>query len=111
MPFEGSAAEKVRGVGSTVEGAAPSTSTQCVVGSHSVATAPGMAEQRPELADGILVTAGVRSGGLMSCDPGVAVELLAFNAYVRRTGERMGHLSFSSRGGLERDGVDPLSRG
>ena len=91
MPFEGPAAEEVHGVGSTVEGAAPRTFAQCVAGSHNGATVPGMAEQRPELADGIPVTAAVRSGGLTPCDPGVAVELLAFNASVRREGEQMGH--------------------
>ena len=45
MPFEGPTAEEVHGVGSTVEGAAPRTFAQCVAGSHSVATAPGMVEQ------------------------------------------------------------------
>jgi len=95
MPIEGSAAGKahgaVREVGSTVTGAVLGTFAQGIAGSHSGATVLGMAEQRPELADGILVTAGVRSGGLMPCDPGVAVELLAFNASVRRAGEQMGH--------------------
>ena len=43
--FEGSTAEKVRGVGSTVAGVVPGMSVQGVAGSHSVATVPGMAEQ------------------------------------------------------------------
>jgi hypothetical protein len=94
MPVEGPAAEKVREVGSTVEGVAPSTSVQCVAGSHSVATAPGMVEQRPELVDGTPSAVAVRSGGLTPSDPGDAAELLAFNAYVHRAGERMGHFSF-----------------
>ena len=62
------------------------------------------------MADGIPVIAAVRSGGLTPSDPSVAVELLAFNASVQWAGERMGRLSFPSRGGLERDGADPLSR-
>ena len=42
---------------------------------------------------------------------GVVVEWLAFNASVRRAGERKGRLSFTSRGGLERGGDDsPCSR-
>jgi hypothetical protein len=45
MPVEGSAAEKVRGVGITVVGAVPGTSAQGVAGSHSVAPVLGMAEQ------------------------------------------------------------------
>jgi hypothetical protein len=45
MPIEGYAVEKVRGVGNTVVGAVPGTSVQSVVGSHSVAAVPGMAEQ------------------------------------------------------------------
>ena len=45
MPIEGSAAEKVRGVGSTVAGAALVTSTQDAAGSHSADTVLGMAEQ------------------------------------------------------------------
>ena len=69
----------------------PSTSGLSAEGSHSVATAPGMVEQCPELADGSPVTATVRSSGLTPSDPGVAVELLAFNASVRWAGERMGH--------------------
>ena len=36
---------------------------------------------------------------------------MEFNAFVRRAGEQKGRLSFSSRGGLERDGDDsPRSR-
>ena len=45
MPVEGSAIEKVRGVGSTVVGAVPGTSAQGVAGSHSVAPVLEMAEQ------------------------------------------------------------------
>ena len=57
------------------------------------------------------VTAAVRNGGLTPSDPGAMEEWLAFNASVRRAGERKGHLSFTSRGGLERDGDDlPHSR-
>ena len=42
---------------------------------------------------------------------GAVEEWLAFNASVRRAGKRQGRLSFSSRGGRERDGDDPsLSR-
>ena len=44
-PVEGSAKEKVRGVGSTVARAVPGASAQGVVGSHRVVTVPGMAEQ------------------------------------------------------------------
>ena len=95
MPIEGSAVGKVhgvvQGVGSTVAREVLGTFAQGVAGSHSGATVSGMAEQRPKLADGILVTAAVRSGGLTPSDPGVAVELLAFNASVRRAGEQMGH--------------------
>ena len=63
------------------------------------------------MADGTPGTVAVQSGDLTPSDPGAAAELLAFNAYVRRAGERMGRLSFPSRVGLERDGVDLLSRG
>ena len=35
------------------------------------------------------ITPTVRSGGLTPSDPGAAAELLAFNASVRRAGERM----------------------
>ena len=63
------------------------------------------------MADRTPGTVAVQSGDLTPPDPGAAAELLAFNAYVRRAGERMGHLSFPSRGGLERDGDDsPRSR-
>ena len=83
----------------------------CVAGFHSVATAFGMAEQRPELADGTPVTATVRNGGLTPSDPGAVEEWLAFNAFIWWAAERKGHYSFPSRGGLERGGVDPLARG
>ena len=69
----------------------PSTSGLGTAGSYSDATVLGMAEQWPELVDGIPVTAAVRSGGLTPSDSSVAVELLAFNASVRRAGEQMGH--------------------
>ena len=39
--------------------------------------------------DGTPVTATVQSGGLTPSDPGAAAEWLAFNASVRRVGERM----------------------
>ena len=45
MPVEGSAAEKLRGVGSTAAGAVPGTSAQGVVGSHSVEIVQGVVEQ------------------------------------------------------------------
>jgi hypothetical protein len=45
MPVEGSAAEKVRGVGSTMVGAVPGMSAQGAAGSHNVAPVLGMAEQ------------------------------------------------------------------
>ena len=45
MPTEGSAVEKVHGVGSIVSGVVPGTSAQGIAGSHRVATVPGMAEQ------------------------------------------------------------------
>ena len=70
-----------------------------------------MVEQRPELADGTPGAIAVRNGGLTPSDPGAAAESLAFNAFVRRSGERTGRLSFPLRGGIERGGVDPLSRG
>ena len=63
-----------------------------------------MAEQSPELVDRIPVTATVGNGGLTPSVLGTVEEWLAFNASVRRAGERKGRLSFSSRGGLERDG-------
>ena len=44
-------------------------------------------------------------------DLGTVEDWLAFNASVRRAGERKGRLSFSLMGGLERDGDDsPRSR-
>ena len=45
MLIEGSVAEEVRGVGSTMAGAAPGTSAQDAAGSHSVDTVLVMAEQ------------------------------------------------------------------
>jgi hypothetical protein len=80
-----------------------------IVGSHSGAAASGMAEQCPELGDGTPVTATMGNGGSTSSDPGAVEEWLAFNASVRRAGEQKGHLSFPSRRGLERGGVDLLS--
>ena len=51
------------------------------------------------------------SGGLTPSVLSTVEEWLAFNASVRWAGERKGRLSFSSRGGLERDGDDlPHSR-
>ena len=87
----GESTREVRGVGSTVVITVPSTSGLSAAGSHSVTTAPGMVEQCPELADGSPVTATVRSSGLRLSNPGVAVELLAFNASIQRAGEQMGH--------------------
>ena len=70
-----------------------------------------MAEQWPELADGTPVTATVGNGGLTPSVLGAVEEWLAFNASVRRAGERQGCLSSSSRGGLERGGDgSPCSR-
>ena len=63
------------------------------------------------MADGTPVIATVGNGGLTPSDLGAVEEWLAFNASVRRAGERKGRLSFTSRGGLERDGDDsPSSR-
>ena len=42
---------------------------------------------------------------------GAVVEWLAFNAFVRRAGERQGRLSLRPRGGLERGGDELLTRG
>ena len=57
------------------------------------------------------VTATVGNGGLTPPVLGAVEEWLAFNAFVRRAGERKGRLSLSSRGGLERGGDDsPCSR-
>ena len=51
------------------------------------------------------------NGGLTPSVLGAVEESLAFNASVRRAGERKGRLSFTSRGGLERGGDDsPHSR-
>ena len=75
--------------------------------SHSVATASGMAEQGPELADGTPVTAIVGNGGLTPFVLGVVEEWLAFNASVRQAGERQGRLSLAPRSGLERGGDRP----
>ena len=63
-----------------------------------------MAEQWPELADGTPVTATVRNGGLTLSVLGDVEEWLAFNASVRKAGERQGRLSYTPRGGLERGG-------
>ena len=41
---------------------------------------------------------------------GAVEEWLAFNAFVRRAGERQGRLSLMPRGGLERDGDELLPR-
>jgi len=38
-------------------------------------------------------------------------EWLAFNAFVRRAGERQGHLSLMPRDGLERGGDEVPARG
>ena len=63
------------------------------------------------MADGTPVTATVGNGGQTLSDLGAVEEWLAFNASVRRAGEQKDRLSFSSRGGLERDGDDsPRSR-
>ena len=52
------------------------------------------------------VKATVGNGGLTPSVLGAVDEWLAFNASIRRAGERKGRLSFTSRGGLERDGDD-----
>jgi hypothetical protein len=49
------------------------------------------------LADRTPVTATVGNGGLSPSGPGAVEEWLAFNASVRRAGERKGCLSFPSR--------------
>ena len=70
-----------------------------------------MTEQLLELADGTPVTATMGNGGLTPSVLGAVEEWLAFNASVRRAGERKGRLSFTSTGGLERGGNDsPCSR-
>ena len=53
------------------------------------------------MADGTPVTSIVGNGGLTPSDLGAVEEWLAFNASVRRAGERKGRLSFSSKGGLD----------
>ena len=63
------------------------------------------------MADGTPITAIVGNGGLTLSALGAVEECMAFNASVQRAGERKGRLSFTSRGGLERDGDDsPRSR-
>ena len=54
---------------------------------------------------------GGQDSGLTPSDPDVVEEWLAFNASVRRAGERKGRLSFPSWGGLERGGDDAPRRG
>ena len=83
----------------------------CVTDSHSIATASGMAEQVPELADKTPVTATVGNGGLTPSVLSAVVEWLAFNASVRRAGERQGRWSLMPRGGLERGGNEVPARG
>ena len=62
------------------------------------------------MADGTPVTAAVGNGGLTLSVRAVE-EWLAFNASVRRAGERKGRFPFTSTGGLERGGDDsPCSR-
>ena len=63
------------------------------------------------MADKTPVTATVGNGGLAPSGPGAVEEWLAFNASVRRAGERKGRLSFPSRGGLNRGEDVLLSRG
>ena len=93
MLVEGPAEEEVRGVGSTVAGAAPSTS-------RTASQVPTMSPQHPEWrSSGRSWRTGLRSqslrnGGLTPSDPGAVEEWLAFNASVRWAGERKGHLSF-----------------
>ena len=89
----------------------PSKSGLGVACSHSVVTVSGMAELWPDLADGIPITAAVRSGGLTPSGPGVAVQLLAFNASVQWAGKQTGHQFLLPRGSVERGGVGPFSRG
>ena len=52
------------------------------------------------MAPGVAVVLGIVLGGVVG-----------INASVRRAGERKSRLSFSSRGGLERDGDDSPPRG
>ena len=46
----------------------------------------------------------MRDGGLTPSVLEAVEEWLAFNAFVRRAGERQGRLSLTPRGGLERGG-------
>ena len=63
------------------------------------------------MADGTPVTAAVGNGGLTPSVLDVVEEWLAFNASVRRAGERQGRSSFTLTGGLKRGGDDsPCSR-
>ena len=91
MPIKGSAAGKVhgvvRGVGSTVAGAVLGTFAQGVAGSHSGATMPGMAEQLPELADGIPITAVVRRGGLTPPDLPLRSGVVGIYCFCQADGE------------------------
>ena len=61
--------------------------------------------------DGTPVTATVGNGGLTPSALGAVEEWLAFNALVRRVGERHGRLSLMPRGGLERGGDELPARG
>jgi len=61
--------------------------------------------------DGTLVTATMGNGGLTLSVLGTVEEWLAFNASVRRAGERQGRLSLTPRGGLKRGGDDLPARG
>ena len=63
------------------------------------------------MADETPVTATVGNDGLTPSVLGSMEEWLAFNASIRRAGERKGYLSFMSTGGLERGRDDaPCSR-
>ena len=68
MLVEGSAAEEVQGVGSTLVRIASGTSAQCVAGSLRVGNVLGMVVQWPELANGTPVTPAMRHGGLTPSD-------------------------------------------
>ena len=50
------------------------------------------------------------NGGPTPSVLGAVKEWLAFNAFVRRAGERQGHLSLVPKGGLERGGDELLPR-
>ena len=63
------------------------------------------------LTDGAPVITTVRNGGLTPSVLGAVEEWLAFNAFVRRAGERQGRLSLMPRGGLERGGDEVPARG